>query len=204
VRRILVVIIMMLAAGHPGAPASAQSLGMSFDQAAYVTCQDAQAMPREARIAFALALVQRASAQFGVSYVEGSPLDEEIATLLRAGCTVYPGAYMHAIAATAVRRAANVVLPSGPVGMPPSFDAATFLTCQQYAEMASAERDALAFDLAVHAGRHYGRRFDDTPSSRAKLSEGLTPLVYGACQLAPDFHIYAVIARAVRATAAAD
>ncbi len=188
----------------PGAPARAQELGMSLDQAVFVTCREAQAMPSESRVAFTLALVERAAAAYGVSYVQGSALDNDIATMLRAGCTVYPNAYLLTTASMAVRRAANLPPLGTAVATPVPFETAAFLTCHQYALMSKVQQDDLQFALAVTAGNHYGYRFENTPSERAKLSEGLTPLVQGTCRLVPDFSIYGIVARAVAAAAGKD
>jgi hypothetical protein len=182
-----------------GGAAAAQDLGMSFEEAAYMTCREVQAMPRETRISFALALVQRAAAQMGVAYEQSTPLDSKVGPLIRAGCTVYPDAFMLPVAAMSVRRAAGVEPRSAPATTAIPFETAAFLTCEQYGQMTEAQQNALEYDLAVHAGQHFGMRFEDTPSGRAKLDAGITPLVQGTCILAPDFHIYGVVARAVEA-----
>lgn len=196
-KRILAVAVFPLALAS--ASVFAQDLEMSFEDAAYTTCRDAQAMPREKRVAFAVALVKRASAFYGVPYAEGSTLDSRLGSLIRAGCTVYPSAYLHNVTATAFRRATNASPPqiSNVSQMP--FETRSFLTCLQYGQMTDQQQDSLEFDFAVRAGQRYGMKFEDTASGRAKLDEGVTPLVQNTCFLAPDFHIYGVVARAVQA-----
>ena len=184
--------------------AKANDLGMSFEKAAFLSCRDVQAMPSEQRTRFALALVERTTAHFNVAYTQGTPLDDEIATLIRSGCTVFPGAYLHNIVTMAVRRAANVPPQAPPTDETIPFESAAFLTCQQYALMTAAQQDALEFQLAVAAGNHYGYRFDDSASGRAKVDQGVSPLVHGTCRLLPDTSIYAVVGRAVAAAAAKD
>jgi len=182
-------------------PAFAQDLGMSFDKAAYVTCREADAMPRDVRIAFGLALVQRAADHYGVAYTEGSPMDSTLAAMLRSGCTVFPDAYFQTLAALSVRRAAPAVTQSLVPQPPLPFEKSVFLTCEQYRQMTDAQQDAVEFDLAVHAGRHYGLRFQDTPAERSKLDDGITPLVFGTCALLPDLYVYKIVGRAVQAAA---
>lgn len=184
-----------------GVPVFAQDLGMSFDKAAYVTCREADAMPRETRVAFALALVERAAAHYGVAYTEGKPIDLDLAAMLRAGCTAFPDAYVQTVTALAVRRAGSAVTQSV-VPLPPlPFEQAVFVTCEQYRQMTDAQQDKVEFDLAVHAGRHYGMRFADTQAEIATLDDGITPIVQGACALLPDLYVYPVVGRAVQAAA---
>lgn len=196
-KRILAVVIFPLAL--VSGSVFAQDLGMSFEDAAYVSCLDTQAMPRENRVRFAVALVKRASNFYGLPYVEGGSLDSQLGTLIRAGCTVFPTAYLHNVTATAFRHATNASPPQVPAVSPIPFETASFLTCRQFGQMTDEQQDALEFDFAVRAGQRYGMKFEDTPSGRAKLDEGITPLVQGTCFLTPDFHIYGVVARAVQA-----
>ncbi|MCU0839035.1 MAG: hypothetical protein MUE49_09980 [Rhodospirillales bacterium] len=182
-------------------PAFAQDPGMSFDDAAYVTCREADAMAREKRVALAVALVQRAAAHYGVTIGDGSAAETQVAGMLRAGCTLFPDAYVQTLAALAVRRQTSPVTQSVLPTPPLPFDKAVFLTCEQYAQMTDVQQDTVEFDLAVHAGRRYGMRFADTAAERAKLDDGITPLVYGACNLLPDLYVYKVVARAVQSAA---
>jgi hypothetical protein len=199
-KRILAVAIFPLALAS--APVFAQDLGTSFEDAAFVTCLDAQAMPREKRVALAVALVERASNFYGVPYVEGGALDSQLGTLIRAACTVYPSAYLHNVTATAFRAATKASAPRVPTATPIPFETGSFLTCRQFGQLTDEQQDALEFDFAVRAGQRYGMTFEDTASGRAKLDEGVTPLVQGTCFLTPDFHIYGVVARAVQAAIA--
>ncbi len=191
----------LFAATLMAAPAFAQDPGMSFDDAVYVTCREADAMPREQRVALAVALVRRAATHYGVALAEGSPAEAQLGTLLRSGCTTFPEAFVQTVAALAVRRQASPVTQSVLPVPPLPFDKAVFLTCEQYAQMTDAQQDTVEFDLAVHAGRHYGMRFADTAAERAKLDDGITPLIHGACNLLPELYVYKVVARAVQAAA---
>lgn len=196
-KRVLGVAILLF--GSLSTSVLADDLGMSFDDAAYVTCRDTQAMPENKRIPFAVALVKRASAFYGVPYQEGGDLDGQLGPLIRSGCTLFPDAYLHNITAAAFRRATNATPPEISPTPPIPFDRAAFLTCEQYGRMTDAQQDAVEYDFAVRAGNRYGMKFDDTEDGRARLDDGVTPLVYGACNLAPSFHVYFVVARAVQA-----
>jgi hypothetical protein len=191
----------VIAVAFSSAPALAQNHGIAVDDAAYVTCQEAQAMSRDDRVALALAIVERASAHYGVPYVEGTTFDGQIGTMLRSGCTVFPEAYVQTIATMAVRRAARNVAASPAPTPPMPFEKAIYVTCQQYEQLSESQKDTMNHDLAVHAGQHYGMRFGDTPSDQAKLGEGLRPLIQGTCALVPDLYVYAVVSRAVQAAA---
>jgi hypothetical protein len=69
---------------------------MTFDQAAYVTCKEAQAMTPDARKALALYLADHAARHRGVTM----PTDArggQIAYLVRGGCTLAPDAYLFTV-----------------------------------------------------------------------------------------------------------
>ena len=76
--------------------ASAQSARLTFDQAAYVTCREAQAMAPEARRQLAIFLAQHAARYRGTTL----PTDErggQLGMLVRGGCTLAPDAYLFTV-----------------------------------------------------------------------------------------------------------
>jgi hypothetical protein len=79
---------------------------MSFDQVAYVTCREAQAMPPDARRALATFLADHVSRRHGVVIPE-SELGGQIGYLVRGGCTLAPDAYLFAVIDRAVQAEAG-------------------------------------------------------------------------------------------------
>ena len=76
--------------------AQAQNGPMNFDQAAYITCREAQAMNQEARKSLAIYLAQHSARYRGVAL----PDDQrggELAMLVRGGCTLAPDAYLFTV-----------------------------------------------------------------------------------------------------------
>ncbi len=86
--------------------AHAQSTPLSFDQAAYVTCREAQAMAPEARRAVATFLAEHAARRHGTRIPDGEA-GVQLALLVRGGCSLYPDAYL----LTVVDRALVAELP---------------------------------------------------------------------------------------------
>jgi hypothetical protein len=89
--------------------AHAQTPGPSFDNAAYMTCRDAQNMPVEARKVVAIFLAEHAARYHRVMI----PDDEQggrLALLVRGGCTLAPDAYLF----TVIDRAILAELPKLP------------------------------------------------------------------------------------------
>ncbi|SEN94440.1 hypothetical protein SAMN02990966_00626 [Rhodospirillales bacterium URHD0017] len=84
-----------------GAVAQAQAPALTFDNAAYVTCREAQAMAPEARTAVATFLIEHAARRRGVTI----PSDErgtQLGLLVRGGCTLYPDSYLLTVVDRAV------------------------------------------------------------------------------------------------------
>ena len=78
------------------ATAQAQNAPMNFDQAAYITCREAQAMNLEARKSLAIYLAEHSARYRGVAL----PDDQrggELAMLVRGGCTLAPDAYLFTV-----------------------------------------------------------------------------------------------------------
>lgn len=76
--------------------ARAQVPSMTFDQAAYVTCKEAQAMTPDARKALALYLADHAARHHGVTMPDDAR-GTQIAYLVRGGCTLAPDAYLFTV-----------------------------------------------------------------------------------------------------------
>lgn len=75
---------------------TAEAQPLNFDQAAYVTCREAQAMQPEARKALATFLAEHAARTRGIVV----PEDErgaQLAHLVRGGCTLSPDAYLFTV-----------------------------------------------------------------------------------------------------------
>jgi hypothetical protein len=76
--------------------AHAQNAPLNFDQAAYITCREAQAMNQEARKSLAIYLAEHSARYRGVAL----PDDQrggELAMLVRGGCTLAPDAYLFTV-----------------------------------------------------------------------------------------------------------
>jgi hypothetical protein len=76
--------------------AYAQTAPLTFDQAAYVTCREAQAMPPEPRKALAVFLANHAASHHGV-VVPDDDRGAQLAHLVRGGCTLAPDAYLFTV-----------------------------------------------------------------------------------------------------------
>ena len=79
---------------------------MSFDQTAYVTCREAQALQPDARRALATFLADHVSRKRGVVIPEGE-LGSQIGYLVRGGCTLAPDAYLFTVIDRAVQAEAG-------------------------------------------------------------------------------------------------
>jgi hypothetical protein len=76
--------------------AHAQTARLSFDQAVYMTCRDAQVMQPEERKQLAIFLAEHSARHRGVTL----PQDErggQLAMLVRGGCTLAPDAYLFTV-----------------------------------------------------------------------------------------------------------
>ncbi len=81
--------------------AHAQSAPLTFDQAAYLTCREAQAMRPDARRQLAIFLAEHAARYRGITL----PNDErgaQLGMLVRGGCTLSPDAYLFTVIDRAV------------------------------------------------------------------------------------------------------
>lgn len=82
--------------------AAAQAQPLNFDQAAYITCREAQAMKPEARKQVATFLAEHSARHRGISL----PTDErggQLAMLVRGGCTLAPDAYLFTVIDRAIQ-----------------------------------------------------------------------------------------------------
>ena len=79
---------------------------MSFDQMAYVTCREAQALQPDARRALATFLAEHVSRKRGVVIPDGE-LGGQIGYLVRGGCTLAPDAYLFSVIDRAVQAEAG-------------------------------------------------------------------------------------------------
>jgi hypothetical protein len=69
---------------------------MSFEEAAFVTCRDAQAMPAERRKQVAIFLGEQSARYRGVTIPEDDR-GAQLALLVRGGCTLAPDAYLFTV-----------------------------------------------------------------------------------------------------------
>lgn len=86
----------LLALGALLAASAGAQAQTNFDQAAYVSCREAQAMQPEARKQLAVFLAEHSARYRGVSL----PQDDrggQLAMLVRGGCTLAPDAYLFTV-----------------------------------------------------------------------------------------------------------
>ena len=76
--------------------AQAQTAPLSFDQAAYVTCREANALQPEPRKALALLLAEHSARMHGV-VIPDNEIGAQLAHLVRGGCTLAPDAYLFTV-----------------------------------------------------------------------------------------------------------
>ena len=93
--------IVLAAALSLGLAPIAQAQPLNFDQAAYITCKEAQAMNPEARKALAVYLAQHAAAHYGVVLPDGAR-GTHLGLLVRSGCTIAPEAHLFTIVDRAI------------------------------------------------------------------------------------------------------
>lgn len=98
-----------LAAGALIAASSGALAQTNFEQAAYVTCREAQAMKPDARRQLAIFLAEHAARYRGVA-VPNDERGTQLAHLVRGGCTLAPDAYLF----TVIDRALVAELPRLP------------------------------------------------------------------------------------------
>ena len=91
----------VLAFGFASA-AAAQNAPLNFDQAAYITCREAQAMTPDARRSLGLFLGEHAARYRGVVIPEGA-LGTHLGVLVRGGCTLAPDAYLFTVIDRAIQ-----------------------------------------------------------------------------------------------------
>lgn len=78
------------------ANADAQTAPITFDQAAFVTCREANGMQPDARKQVAMFLAEHSAARRGVVIPEDQR-GGQLAYLVRAGCSIAPDAYLYAV-----------------------------------------------------------------------------------------------------------
>jgi hypothetical protein len=78
------------------ASAQAQVAPTYFDQAAYITCREAQAMAPESRKQLAIFLADHSARHHGVMVPEDDR-GGQLAMLVRGGCTLAPDAYLFTV-----------------------------------------------------------------------------------------------------------
>jgi hypothetical protein len=78
------------------AMAQAQTPSLSFEQAVYVSCREAQAMQPEARKQLAVFLAEHSARHRGVS-IPDDRRGGQLAMLVRGGCTLAPDAYLFTV-----------------------------------------------------------------------------------------------------------
>ena len=84
----------------------AQAVAIAFEQAVFVTCREAHALPVEARQRIAYFLAEFAARYRGVTI----PEDErgaQLALLVRGGCTLSPDAHLFAVIDKAIQAEAS-------------------------------------------------------------------------------------------------
>lgn len=88
-------------------PAQAQQWQpMTFEQAAYVTCAEAERMSSEQRTNIGLFLAENAAMHYGVTLKDSEQTGVELGNLVRYGCTMFPNAYLFTTISSAIRTVA--------------------------------------------------------------------------------------------------
>lgn len=82
-------------------PAIAQTTGLTFDRAAYVTCREAHILPPDQRIALTIFLAEHVARHRGVTIPDGE-MGVQLASLVRGGCTLSPDADLFSVIDRAV------------------------------------------------------------------------------------------------------
>jgi len=82
--------------------AQAQLTPVNFEQAVYVTCREAQAMPPEPRKQLAIFLAEHSARYRGVA-IPDDDRGGQLALLVRGGCTLAPDAYLFTVIDRAVQ-----------------------------------------------------------------------------------------------------
>lgn len=75
---------------------TAEAQPLTFDQAAYVTCRDAQAMSPDARRSVATFLAEHSARHRGVTIPEDAR-GGNLGMLVRGGCTLAPDSYLFTV-----------------------------------------------------------------------------------------------------------
>ena len=83
-------------------PATAGAQTFSFEQAVYVTCGEAQAMPPETRRSLAVFFAEHAARKRGLRIPENE-VGAELGYLVRGGCTLSPDAYLFTVIDRAIQ-----------------------------------------------------------------------------------------------------
>jgi hypothetical protein len=78
------------------AQAQTRAAPLNFEQAAYVTCREAQAMNVEARKSLAIYLAEHSARYRGVA-IPDDRRGGELAMLVKGGCTLAPDAYLFSV-----------------------------------------------------------------------------------------------------------
>ncbi|MBS0520664.1 MAG: hypothetical protein JSR90_18345 [Proteobacteria bacterium] len=84
----------------------AQAQTLSFEQAAYVSCREAQAMQPEARKQLAVFLAEHSARHRGVILPDDNR-GGQLAMLVRGGCTLSPDAYLFTVIDRAIQAETN-------------------------------------------------------------------------------------------------
>jgi hypothetical protein len=106
-RTVPAALIAVAAVAGLAAPAAAQT--WNFEDAVYLSCREAHALPPDQRISLAIFLGEHAAAHHGVMLPEGED-GAALALLIRGGCTLSPDAYLF----TVIDRAITAELPNLP------------------------------------------------------------------------------------------
>jgi|SRR5690348_16163882 hypothetical protein len=78
------------------AQAQTRAAPLNFEQAAYVTCREAQAMTVDARRSLAVYLAEHSARYRGVA-IPDDQRGGELAMLVKGGCTLAPDAYLFTV-----------------------------------------------------------------------------------------------------------
>ena len=161
----------------------------------YKTCRDLHGDLKQQE-ALMGPLVESAAAIYQVDLKQPGTL-QNVAWLIRTGCSVWPDTYLSAIAAKAIRSLGQKRKPAPTQTFPHADRALT--DCELYEQQTPAEQKALADWLSKLVTAH-----DRQPTPDYWTDDYLKNSIHNACQLVPSSYVYEIIGHLHRTAAKAD
>ncbi len=173
-------------------PGSGRAAEETVRDNAFVTCAEANALPDEQRRTLSLTIIDAAARHYRTDIPDDRQLGEQIAWLVRSGCTIAPESYFSTVVARAVRVVGGGIEP--PVQQPLEMAQAVFLTCSG----ANALPPDQLKEVGLFIGRAAAAHYRLTPGPQW-TPDYIAALVYNGCKMYPDAYYLGMIGRAIRA-----